>query len=642
MLWRLSISLAVLLVAGSMATAKSDLPPGNYIFVTASNASFEQGLFLIKVEQKDGKDVAAVLEPKGAEIEKFTVEDRKVLLVFKAFGRTLSFDGTIAEKDDKKIVGSFGDDNSISRGRLEPTEKEKLGQADRFRLLTQPEPMQKIQQLNGKVQQLRIKMRSAKAGDTELKEQLEEAQKAADEQIPALYKEVVDKHGDSPAVVDAVLGLLAKAEKNAKPEEAAKWVKQADAFASNFGLRYRLDLDSRCVAALSSKKGFENVALESAENAAKLLTAATPAGLHAKVLKTLKLCQERAGKAELAKQTDALIIKIELESAENGAKSITATTPTDVQAKLLKALTSAQERAGKTDIAKQTGALLVKLEEKLDEEYHAKVPPFKPTKFEGRKEKSERVAVMELFTGAQCPPCVAADVAFDGLLESYEPRDLIMIQNHMHIPGPDPLANSITKDRWEYYEKLFPEKIGGVPCSVFNGKPEAGGGGPMANGEAKFKEYRKIIDKQLEEPTTIKLSGKVEANGERLSIKAAVDGISLPSDKIKLRLLLVEEAIRYTGSNGIRFHHHVLRDMPGGAGGVALKESKGSTTAEVDLVELRTKLSKYLAEWETENSPFPNPDRPLAWKDLRVSAIVQNDENGEILQALQLGVPETK
>jgi hypothetical protein len=642
MLRRPCICSAVLFVVGSIATAKSDLPSGNYIVYVGINATIEQGLFLIHVNQVDGKDVAKVLGPNSAQIEKFSVENRKVLIVFKSSGRTLSFEGNVAAKDDKIILGDFGDDNLISRARLEPTEKEMLGQADRIKRLTPSEPLAKVQQLNLKVQQLKLKMRSAKAGDTELTKQLEAAQKEADEQIPTLYREVIENHGDDPAVIDAVLGLLAKAEKNAKPEEAARWLKQVDAFASSYGPRYRLETISRCVNALNSKKGFEKVALEGAESAVKSMTATTPTGLQVKVLQALKLAQEHTGKADLAKQTDALITKIELETAENAAKSITVTTPANVQEKLFKALKLAQEHAGKTDLAKQTDALLVKLEEKLDKDYFAKVPPFKPTKFEGRKEKSERVAVMELFTGAQCPPCVAADVAFDGLLESYEPRDLIMIQCHMHIPGPDPLSNAITNERWNYYGKLFPGKMGGVPSSLFNGTPEAGGGGGMANGESKYKQYCKIIDKLLDEPTTVAMSGKVEAIGERLSIKADVNGISEPSEKIKLRLLLVEEAIRYTGSNGIRFHHHVLRDMPGGIDGVSLKEANGSATAEVDLNGLRSKLKDYLTEYETNKSPFPNPDRPLALKNLRVIAMVQNDANGEILQAIQLGVPETK
>ena len=57
---------------------------------------------------------------------------------------------------------------------------------------------------------------------------------------------------------------------------------------------------------------------------------------------------------------------------------------------------------------------------------------------------ANKVAVLELFTGAQCPPCVAADVAFDALEKSYKHTDLILLQYHMHIPGPDPLTNPDT------------------------------------------------------------------------------------------------------------------------------------------------------------------------------------------------------
>ena len=52
---------------------------------------------------------------------------------------------------------------------------------------------------------------------------------------------------------------------------------------------------------------------------------------------------------------------------------------------------------------------------------------------------------MELFTGAQCPPCVAADVAFDVLEKTYKPADLVLIQYHLHIPGPDPLTNAASE-----------------------------------------------------------------------------------------------------------------------------------------------------------------------------------------------------
>lgn len=592
MIVRFVLCLAVVFAVGMKVTAKSDLPPGNYIVYYAPSAANEQGLFLIKIEHRGGKDRAEVLDPKeGAEVESIHVEDRQVVIVFKAFGRTLSFDGAVDTKDNKVIVGSFGDDALITRSRLMPTEADMIDPADRVKISQLPEPMIKAQQLTNKVMSLRFKIREVRDEETraELKKEIEAAQKEADEQAPALYKEVLAKHADSPAVVDAFLALIPTAQKNAKPEEVARWLKSVDTFGAKYGSRYRLEVLGRSLGSLSNQTGFEAVTLDAAEQAARGIAEGTTIGQ---------------------------------------------------QVKVLTALRTAQEKGGKPDLAKQTVARLAKLDEQLDQEYLAKVPPFKPTRFQGRKEKSDKVAVMELFTGAQCPPCVAADAAFDGLLKAYKPTELLLIQYHMHIPGPDPLTNPDTIDRWEYYRKKFDRSLslGGVPMTLFNGKPGAGGGGGMSNAENKFKQYREIIDPLLEETTSIKMSGIVNAKAEQLSIKVDVDGVNQPGGNVKLRLLLVEESIRYVGGNGIRFHHHVVRAMPGGVNGVALTESKGATTAEVDLVSLRKKLAKYLDDFVATEGPFSNPDRPLALKNLRVIAIVQDDASGQILQGLQLDV----
>ena len=111
----------------------------------------------------------------------------------------------------------------------------------------------------------------------------------------------------------------------------------------------------------------------------------------------------------------------------------------------LKLLQRAQTQAGLTGDAQGTMTQLTALDAELDKEYLETVPPFKPTKYAGRTDKSaNKVAVMELFTGAQCPPCVAADVGFDALIKSYKPTEAIFLQYHEHIPGPDPLTNADT------------------------------------------------------------------------------------------------------------------------------------------------------------------------------------------------------
>ena len=49
---------------------------------------------------------------------------------------------------------------------------------------------------------------------------------------------------------------------------------------------------------------------------------------------------------------------------------------------------------------------------RADAEYLRAFPPLKVEPFAGSK-KDNRTVLVELFTGAQCPPCVAADIAFE-------------------------------------------------------------------------------------------------------------------------------------------------------------------------------------------------------------------------------------
>lgn len=591
----LSLALAIAVTAPSRGDEKPALEPGNYIVYYQFNASApEQAFALIKVEKKGGKLIGSIEDvPQGlkSEMKEFTVDGKNVFASFDLGGRVLTFEGSVPAKDAKTAIGSFGDDRLLSRGRLVATEKSSIERTDMSIPAKLAPPLEKLTKLQGAVNTLRFKVNQAKGEEAiaAAKKDLETAQKELkdeNERKPALYREVLEKHGDNPQVIDAAITLLRTAEKDAKPEEVSKWIKSVETFAEPHGARFHMDALVKCSAALASQKGFEAISLDLAERSAKLVTDKTP---------------------------------------------------TDTQVRILKALQTAQEKAGKGDLAKQTAAKLLKLEEQLDKEYLSKVPPFKPTKFAGRKkEGATRVAVLELFTGAYCPPCVAADVAFDALLKSYKPTELVMIQYHMHIPAPDPLTNPDTEARWKYYPGQ-----GGVPSSLFNGKKLGGGGGGMANSEAKFKDYRGFIDPILDEETPIKLSGSVSVKGDKLAISIDVDGLKDSDKDLKLRIVVVEEAVKYVGGNGIRFHHHVARAFAGGADGIAL-DKNGAKTADVDLSEVRKKLTSYLEDHVKSRGEFGNPDKPLALKDLRVIAFVQDENSKQILQAMQLNVPEAK
>ena len=60
--------------------------------------------------------------------------------------------------------------------------------------------------------------------------------------------------------------------------------------------------------------------------------------------------------------------------------------------------------------------------------------------------------------------------------KTYKPNDVIFLEYHLHIPGPDPLANKDTEEREKYYGKA----IEGTPTMFVDGKA-----GPPPEGAAR-------------------------------------------------------------------------------------------------------------------------------------------------------------
>ena len=534
-------------------------------------------LLLVKIEKKDGKLVASVLEKSNPKAP-YTIGDLKVdgstVTLPVSFGRKFTFEGLIDAKDGKVVRGSFFDDSTSFRAVMTKQDGETIERPTPPKAL---EEMTQAQRLQLAAARLQAQARQSKdANDkADLLAKAKEAQKEADDKVPGLYKEVVAKHPDSPFAVDAATALLRMAGKvKPKADEVTAWAKVVEADAEKYGPRVARDTSLQVAEMLVTQKDLAALALPFAE-------------------------------------------KVE--------KGVTEKDPLTAQSRALKLLLAAQKAAGKTDSAIETR--LARVETKLDDEYKAKVPPFKPTKFAGRKSKAaNRVAVMELFTGAQCPPCVAADVAFDALEMAYQPKDLVLIQYHMHIPGPDPLTNPASVARWDFYREKFPMDIRGTPSTLFNGKPDASGGGGMPNAENKFGQYKDLIDPLLESETDLKVGGSVKAAGDKLTVAVEVDGVKEPGENVRLHVLLVEETIKYTGGNGLRFHHQVVRALPGGAAGTEVKEKALKKDVTIDLAEVKTGLTKYLDEYAANERPFPNADRPMDLKHLKVIALLQNHE----------------
>jgi hypothetical protein len=295
-------------------------------------------------------------------------------------------------------------------------------------------------------------------------------------------------------------------------------------------------------------------------------------------------------------------------------------------------------RTGKAEELKAVEERINKLEEPLDAEFEKAAVPFKPAEFKGRKGDSKRVAVVELFTGAYCPPCVAADIAFDAALETYKPKDVVFLQYHTHIPLPDRLTTTDTEARLKYYEK----QVRGVPTAFLNGKPTKPMGGPKDNGEASYDSLRGEINEALETDAAPSLKLAADRKGDKIDINAEVSGLKDPGENVKLRLVLIEEVARYPGGNGQRLHHHVVRALPGGADGLALKDATAKQSVKVDLAELRKALDQYVLKYNRGDRTFSDDEHPFDLKKLKVVALIQDDGSKEILQAVQVDVPDAK
>jgi hypothetical protein len=238
----------------------------------------------------------------------------------------------------------------------------------------------------------------------------------------------------------------------------------------------------------------------------------------------------------------------------------------------------------------------------------------KPEKFEGRKAKSDRAILVELFTGAQCPTCVGAGLALDGLLKTYKSNEVIVLSYHLHGNGPDPMTNQDTFDRAEAYGEV----VEATPTVVLNGRPLSRFGGTIDEAADLYKGIRKLIDPRLDETPKATLKVSATQKGTKVNIAAEVSDLVRTGEGVRLKLALVEPVVRYVGGNKVRVHHQVVRAMPAGVKGVAMTDKAAKKEVSVDLEELRGKWNKYLDDFAKKAEvKFPSPERPMDFRNLK-------------------------
>lgn len=579
------VATAAMVVAATAADPA--LPDGKYVVAYGSTATILQRTVVFELKTADGKTTAKTVNggPAKWEVTGYKVADGVITIGIGGPAK-LTFEGKVDAKGEKAL-GTFGDDDRLFRGTVSKTDIGEITQQNTVEQVPAPDDMKEWAKLRTAPLVLQNQARQEKDADKrkELLDQAKDAKAKFDTEGPKLLQKVVEGAGtDAGVLYFATPDLLAAAgAMKAKPDDAKKWAEIGLKAAAAHGPRAERNALLGTASVLSRQEGLGAVALAYAEKA----VAATEKG------------------------------------------------PLAAKVNAMKALAAAQAKAGKADAAKATTAAVDKLETELDVEYKKTSLGFTPEKYEGRKNKdANRVAVFEMFTGAMCPPCVAADLAFDGLEEVYTPKDLILLQYHQHIPGPDPMTNPDTLARWAYYTKLFPQDVRGVPCSVFDGKPQALGGGGKPNANNKYDQYKKVIDETLEKKTDVTIAGSAKLEGGEVKVDATIT----KADAATVRIVLAEEEVRYLGGNGIRLHHQVVRSMFGKPEGWKVKELKdGKASVSVKLDDLKKALAEYMETYNKER-PFSSPDRPLKFEHLNVVVLVQDDETGEILNAAQFAV----
>jgi len=270
----------------------------------------------------------------------------------------------------------------------------------------------------------------------------------------------------------------------------------------------------------------------------------------------------------------------------------------------------------------------------LDAEYNKRYPnPVHAEAFKPTSNRSDRLVLGEVFTGAGCPPCVAADLAFDAAMGSYGAKNLVVVMYHQHIPRPDPMTNLDTQARAKFY------KVNGVPSWAIDGKEE-GGGGPRDRAPTAFERIRKPIEKNLESAAEAHIKVDAALAGNAVKVAANVADVKSESKDLKVQIVLVEKELRYTGENGVRFHPMVVRAMGGEkAEGFAMGEKRSGTfDASFDLDAVSKALKAHLDDYEAkglrgEAFKFSEKKYQINRNDLGVVVFVQDEKTKHVLQA---------
>lgn len=272
------------------------------------------------------------------------------------------------------------------------------------------------------------------------------------------------------------------------------------------------------------------------------------------------------------------------------------------------------------------------LDAAMDAKYRkAFPPPIHATPYTPTAARTDKVVLAEVFTGAGCPPCVAADLGFDAAMERYTRKDVAVVMYHLHIPQPDPLTNKATEERAKYY------RVNSVPSYAIDGTTGGGGGSRDAT-KGFYNRIVGLLDKALE----VKAQGEIKVDasvvGNTVSVKVAPSNLPPGGEAVKLQILLVEEMLSYSGENGVRFHPMVVRSIAGEKYSGIVVDPRSATAMDhvFDLAQIADEHRKYLDEFEqNRGGGFAFSRKPTAIDPgtLSIVAFLQEEKSKKVLQS---------
>ena len=299
----------------------------------------------------------------------------------------------------------------------------------------------------------------------------------------------------------------------------------------------------------------------------------------------------------------------------------------------------------------------------MDARYEQLYPaPFTPAK--PKEVAAGRTVLLELFTGSACPPCVGGDLAVDGLLQAYPRTEFVALSYDEHIPEPDPLTNPDSAARADFYD------VAHTPNFVVNGQLQEFYGGSRDNSKDLYDKLAAMVDSEAARQDGVDLKASASLSGGIVNAHAVV---SLPSladvtkeltatppstatssgekapapppsaapanPSLLVNFALVEDDIRYSGENGVRFHRMVVRSLakPANTGYPVTAGATANLDASFDPAAISRSLVTYLDGYEEKNEKFGkikfiSKDMTMRPEHLMVAVWVQDAVSHRVLQ----------